>query len=154
MKIPILRSMALAVVLLASSACVFSKANPELVPEPAKAALPAASNLASFEFLGCSGDWSGKDFQPRVWRAGRKGKTTFLIQHPAACGYTTATGPAARIAGGSIEFSYSMSNEHGMLAACLCEYWASFELESVPDKIEAVSINGEDARLMSDLADP
>ena len=153
MKISILRISIFTFALLAASAYALSRTKPDLVPEPIKSALPASSGLQSFEFLGCSGDWTAEKIEPQAWRAGRKGKTTFLIKHPADCGYTIGTDPKAKVVGSSIDFSYSMSNDSGALASCYCEYWASFELKSPPEKISKISINGEDAELMSDLAE-
>jgi hypothetical protein len=138
--------------LLAVSAYAILKGKPELVPVSIKAVLPASSNIESFQFLGCSGDWNDEKIQPQAWRVGKKGKTTFLIKHPADCGYTMGADPKAKIIGSSIDFSYSMSNDNGALAACYCEYWASFELKSTPGKITKISINGADAKLMSGLS--
>lgn len=153
MKVSLWRISFFTLAILGASAYALSRAKPELVPEPVKAAFPASANLESFEFLGCSGDWIDEKIQPQAWRAGRKGKITFLIKHPADCGYTIGTNPNARIDGSSVDFSYSMSNDDGALAACYCEYWASFELKSAPEKITKISINGSDARLMSSLAE-
>lgn len=115
------------------------------------AELPAASNLRSFEFLGCSGDWEEDEIVPQAWRAGRKNKTTFLVRHPADCGYTVGSDPRATISGTRIDLSYSMSNESGDIAACFCEYWAAFELRSLPARITKITINGQQAKLMGDL---
>ncbi|MGH8061578.1 MAG: hypothetical protein ACREO7_06140 [Pseudoxanthomonas sp.] len=151
MKVSRLRIIAFTIALLALSTYALSKVNPDLVPEPIRTALPAASNLQSFEFLGCSGDWTDEKIQPQAWQTGRKGKITLLIKHPETCGYTIGTNPKASIIGSSVDLSYSMSNDDGALAACYCEYWASFELKSTPEKISKISINGADAALMSSL---
>lgn len=153
MKVSAWQTFAFALVLLGVSAYAVSKGKHAPVLEPTKTGLPAASNLQSFEFLGCSGDWADEKLQPQAWRADKKGKTTFLIKHPADCGYSIATNPEARIVGSSIDFSYSMSNDDGALATCYCGYWATFELKSAPDKITKISINGEEARLMSGLSE-
>ena len=153
MKISTIRIAVISAVLLLASAYGISKARPELVPEPVREVLPSDSNLKSFEFLGCSGDWTDEKIQPQVWRTGRKNKITFLAKHPADCGYTIGDKPKAIISDTTVDLSYSMSNDDGTLAACYCEYWATFELKSAPDKVTKVSVNGEDAQLMSSLSE-
>ena len=153
MKISGLRVLGITIALLALSTYAISKVKPELVPEPVRLALPASSNLKSFEFLGCSGDWTAEKIQPQAWQAGRKGKVTLLLKHPETCGYSIGSNPKASIVGDSIDLSYSMSNDNGALAACYCEYWASFELKSLPEKISKISINGAEAELMSSLSE-
>lgn len=128
-----------------------SRPTPNSAAAPANLALPLSSGLRSFEFLGCSGDWEEDSTVPQAWRAGRKDKVTFLIRHPADCGYTIGSDAKAKISGSKVDLSYAMSNESGDLAACYCEYWASFELLSAPQRVTQVSINGETAKLMGDL---
>ena len=153
MKISAVRISVISVVLLLASAYGISKAKPELVPAPVREIVSADSNLKSFEFLGCSGDWTDQKIEPQVWRAGKKGKITFLAKHPADCGYTIGDKPKATVSGAVVDLSYSMSNDDGALAACYCEYWATFELKSAPDKITKITVNGEDAQLMSSLSE-
>lgn len=108
--------------------------------------LPYDSDLKSFEFLGCSGtgDFSKESLETKTWLAGRK----FLIRHPATCGYGSGNHPKALIQGSSIELSYELVSEDGMLAACYCEYWVIFETKSLPEKILGVSLNGQQTQLM------
>lgn len=153
MKISWLRVFGITIALLALSTYAISRAKPELVPEPVRSALPASSNLRSFEFLGCSGDWTAEKIQPQAWQAGRKGKATLLIKHPETCGYTIGKDPKASIVGESIDLKYTMTNDDGALAACYCEYWASFELKAMPERISKISINGVKAELMSSLSE-
>ena len=109
--------------------------------------------IKSFEFLGCSGDWTDEGNDPDVWRTGSERGTYFLVRHADTCGYTIGSKPAAKIQGTSLELSYELSNTSGMLAACPCEYWAKFELTDVPAKLDAVSVNGAKARLKGSLAE-
>jgi len=153
MKFSLCRISILALAILGAGTFAVMKLKPEVVPEPVKIALAPSSNLKSFEFLGCSGDWTDEKIEPQAWMPGRKGKITFLIKHPADCGYTIASNPKAIVSGTSIDFSYSMSNDDGSLAACYCEYWAEFELKSTPDKVTKISFDGAPARLMGDLGE-
>jgi hypothetical protein len=109
--------------------------------------------VKSFEFLGCSGDWTDEGNTPDVWRTGNEHATYFLVRHADTCGYTIGSKPAAKIQGGSLELSYELSNTNGMLAACPCEFWAKFELTDTPDKLETISVNGVEARLKGSLAE-
>jgi len=109
--------------------------------------------VKSFEFLGCSGDWTDERNTPDVWRTGNEHSTYFLVRHADTCGYTIGSKPTAKIQGGSLELSYELSNTSGMLAACPCEFWAKFELTDTPDKLETVSVNGVEARLKGSLAE-
>jgi hypothetical protein len=153
MKISALLISTVTVTLVFAAAYAISGIPPKRVAEPAKAAFPTASNIKSFEFLGCSGDWTDEKIEPQVWRAGKKGKTTFLTKHPADCGYTTGNSPKAVVSGSTLELSYTLSNDDGVLAACYCEYWAAFELKSAPDTVAKIKINGRDAQLMSGLSE-
>lgn len=153
MRVSAIRISVITISLITAGAYAILNVRPELVPAPAMAAFSASSNLKSFEFLGCSGDWKDDKLQPRVWRTGRKDKITFLISHPADCGYTIGSDPKARIKDSVVALSYSMSNDNGVFAACYCEYWASFELKSAPDKITKISVNGDDAHLMGGLSE-
>ena len=86
MKLSPARILGLAFAILICGGLAFVLATPDAVPDPIKARLPGDTNLASFEFLGCSGDWTIEDPAPQVWRTGNKQGTTFLVRHPAACG--------------------------------------------------------------------
>jgi hypothetical protein len=141
------------VALVFAAAYALSGTPPERVSEPAKAAFSTASNIESFEFLGCSGDWTDEKIEPQVWRAGQKGKTTFLTKHPADCGYTTGNSPKAVVSGSALELSYTLSNDDGVFAACYCEYWAAFELKSALGSVSKIKVNGRDAQLMSGLSE-
>ena len=119
-----------------------------------KAKSEGANGLVrSFEFLGCSGDWTDEGNTPDVWRTGSEHGTYFLVRHADTCGYTIGSKPAAKIQGTSLELSYELSNTSGMLAACPCEFWARFELSDAPEKLEKISVNGVDARLKGSLAE-
>ena len=110
-------------------------------------------HIKSFEFLGCSGDWTDEDGAPNVWRTGSERRTYFLVRHADTCGYTIGSKPTAKLVGDSLELSYELSNTSGMLAACECEYWAKFELTDTPPKLKMVSVNGAEARLKGSLAE-
>jgi hypothetical protein len=139
--------------LLACGGLAFTLAKPDAVPEPIKARLSADSGLTSFEFLGCSGNWMIDNPVPQVWLAGSTRKATFLVRHPATCGYTAGIHPRARVSSGELHLDYEPVNEGDDLAACLCEYWASFSLKSVPDKIVRVTFAGKEAQMMGHLAE-
>lgn len=151
MKFSVIRIPVIAFSLMIGGAYAFSSARPELVPESVKAAFSSTPTLKSFEFLGCSGEWTDMKPRPQVWLAGRKNKFTFLVKHPADCGYTSGLEPRVKIMESAIELGYSMSNDDGVVASCTCEYWALFELDSVPDTLAKISLNGEDAQLMGGL---
>jgi len=109
--------------------------------------------VKSFEFLGCSGDWTDEGNTPDVWRTNSEHATYFLVRHGDTCGYTIGSNPAAKFQRGSLELRYELSNTSGLLAACPCEYWARFELADMPDKIEKISVNGVEARFKGGLAE-
>lgn len=153
MKLSATRIFGFALAILVCGGLAFALAKPDAVPEPIKARLTGNSNLASFEFLGCSGDWTTEDPAPQVWRTGNGQRTTFLVRHPAECGYSAGTDPSARIRGAELHLDYALVSEGGDLAACLCEYWATFSLKSTPDKIVRVTFDGRDARMMGALAE-
>jgi hypothetical protein len=75
------------------------------------------------------------------------------VHHDDTCGHTIGSKPKAKIQGGSLELSYELSNTSGQLAACECEYWAKFQLATVPEKIDTISINGRKARLKGRLVE-
>jgi hypothetical protein len=96
--------------------------------------------------------WPSDDGTSEVWGFGSEQPVRILVRHVNTCGYTIGSNPTARIDGDVLEIAYELSNTSGELAACECEYWATFELSRVPDKIERVSFNGADARLNGTLA--
>lgn len=153
MKLSPARILGLAFAIVACGGLALVLAKPDAVPDRIKARLPGNSNLASFEFLGCSGDWTTEDPAPQVWRTNNRQGATFLVRHPASCGYSTGIDPSSRIRGAELHLDYTLVSESGDLAACLCEYWATFSLKSAPDKIVRVTVDGRDARMMGSLAD-
>lgn len=152
MKLSATRIFGFALAILVCTVLAFVLVKPEVVPAPVKARLPLDSGLTSFEFLGCSGNWTIDDPSPQVWLVGRSGKATFLVRHPAGCGYSSAVAPSARFNGAELHLDYELVSEGGDLAACLCEYWATFTPKSVPGKIVRVTFDGHDARMMGSLA--
>jgi hypothetical protein len=115
---------------------------------------PASGGLIkSFEYLGCSGDWTDDGNTPEVWRTGGKGGVFYLVRHADTCGYTIGSKPFARLSGSKLELGYELSNEDGPMAACPCEYWAKFELTVKPAKVSEVAVNGTKARLKGSLAE-
>lgn len=106
-------------------------------------------NIKSFEFLGCSGSWSGERLTPQVWRIGSKNKTVFLLKHPEMCGLTIGTNPRANIDGTTINFIYDLYNDNNSVSPCECEYWVKFELKSNPEKVKKILFNWQEAQMMS-----
>jgi hypothetical protein len=109
-------------------------------------------SVKSFEFLGCSGEWPNEDRLPEVWRTESERGTYFVARHSDDCGYNIGMRPTAAFVDGVLELNYVLTNTSGEAAACLCEYWARFELAAEPEDIKSVSLNGAPARLKGDLA--
>lgn len=149
-SIPRIFAMALAIALFCGMS--FLLAYPKLVPAPIKARLPGDSGLTSFEFMGCSGTWPIEEASPQMWLIDRSHKPTLLIRHPDTCGYTAAERPRAWVDGGHIQLYYEPISENGDLAACICEYWATFTMDSMPEKVVRITLNGRDAKVMGHLA--
>lgn len=149
-SIPRIFTMALAIALFGGALFLFSY--PNVVPAPVKARLPGDSGLASFEFMGCSGTWPLEEATPQVWLINRSRKPTLLVRHPDTCGYTAAERPRAWIASGHIQLYHEPISENGTLAACFCEYWTTFTMDSLQEKVVRITLNGRDAKLMGHLA--
>ena len=121
-------------------------------PGPGTSA-PAGVQLKSFEYLGCSGDWTDEGNTPEVWRAGGKHGVYYLVRHADTCGYTIGSKPFAKLSGATLALGYTLGNENGPMAACPCEYWARFELAVEPGRLSEISVNGVKARLKGGLAE-
>src|SRR5690606_29984183 len=92
----------------------------------ASVALPAATAqqvqapaLKSFEFIGCSGDFEGRDATPEIWRVIADGQVSFLTHTVAACGLA---GRAPVVSGDadSLDLSYEMYSPTDVAIMCEC----------------------------------
>lgn len=81
--------------------------------------------LWAFEFIGCSGDFEGRDATPEIWRTTAEGTFSFLAHTLAACGLA---GRAPVVTGGTraIDLSYEPYSPTGVAIMCECKYWAKF----------------------------
>jgi len=116
-------------------------------------ALPAAiaqqvqaPALKSFEFIGCSGDFEGRDGTPEIWRVIADGQVSFLTHTVAACGLV---GRAPVVAGDadSLDLSYEMYSPTDVVIMCECEYWAKFTLSPAAHSVKSATFGGKRAVL-------
>ena len=103
--------------------------------------------IDSFEFLGCSGDWTDKEFSPEIWRMGSASGTTYLVRHPATCGANVARGAKVTIRNGVLDLHYELYSKDGVYAMCDCEFWAKFTLRTEPPEVRSATFDAQAARL-------
>lgn len=103
--------------------------------------------ISSFEFLGCSGDWSDKEVTPEIWRMGSASGMTYLVRHPATCGANVARGEKATFHEGVLNLQYEPYSKEGVYAACMCEFWAKFSFRNEPEGIHSATFDAHAARL-------
>lgn len=101
----------------------------------------------SFEFLGCSGDWTDKDYSPEIWRMGSNAGTTYLVRHPGTCGANTGRNPEATLSSGTLNLHYDLYNPDEVYAMCSCEFWAKFSFRSEPSPVTSATFDARTARL-------
>jgi hypothetical protein len=125
-------------VLLLAAMCVLSPAN---AAEPQTAATKEAQRLQilDFEFLGCSGDWSGEG--PEVWRTSSLKKTHYLVREMTSCGVDIARNPTAERRGSTLHLSFEADSSRGFVVMCPCETWAKFTFDEEASSPESVSVN-------------
>lgn len=102
--------------------------------------------LRSFEFVGCSGDFEGRDASPEIWRVTADGHISFLTHTIAACGLA---GRAPAVAGNaeSLDLSYEMYSPTDVAIMCECEYWAKFTFGPEAHTVKSVTFGGDQAVL-------
>ena len=119
----------------------------------ALAAIPAAvaqqsqtPSLKSFEFIGCSGDFEGRDASPEIWRVTADGSISFLTHTVAACGLAgrapTVTGTTE-----SLDLRYELYSPTDVAIMCECEYWAKFTFGPEAHTVKSVTFGGDQAVL-------
>lgn len=105
-----------------------------------------APALESFEFIGCSGDFEGRDPTPEIWRVMANGKVSFLTHAVAACGLAgrapTVTGSAD-----SLDLSYELYSPTDVAIMCECEYWAKFTFGPEAHTVKLATFGGKRAAL-------
>lgn len=105
-----------------------------------------APALESFEFIGCSGDFEGRDATPEIWRVVGNGKVSFLTHTVAACGLVgrapTVTGSA-----GTLDLNYELHSPTDVAIMCECEYWAKFTFGPEAHAVKLATFGGERAAL-------
>ena len=103
--------------------------------------------IDSFEFLGCSGDWTDKDVSPEIWRMSATVGTTYLVRHSGTCGASAGRKANASITSGVLSLRYEAYNPDGVYAMCECELWAKFTFRSESSPVASATFNGSAARL-------
>jgi len=103
--------------------------------------------IDSFEFLGCSGDWTDEDYSPEIWRMGSNVGTTYLVRHPGTCGANTGRNAKASLSSGSLNLQYELYNPDEVYAMCSCEFWAKFTFRSESSPVTSATFDARAARL-------
>jgi hypothetical protein len=118
--------------------CVFQLTN---AAESQTAATEEAQRLQilDFEFLGCSGDWSGEG--PEVWRTSSLKKTHYLVREMTSCGVDIARNPVAELRGSTLHLSFEADSSQGFVVMCPCETWAKFTFKEEASSPTAVIVN-------------
>jgi len=113
------------------------------------AAVQSGDSVAidSFEFLGCSGDWTDEDYSPEIWRMGSNAGTTYLVRHPGTCGANTARNAKASFSSGTLNLHYELYNPDEVYAICSCEFWAKFTFRSEAYPVVDATFDARAARL-------
>ncbi len=140
MNTPTIRITVIAVVLTASSAgaVALSVSGFELKP--------GHSVLKSFKYQGCGGDWDEESSAPSVWKKQEGDSLIVLTKHAETCGYDRAEEPNARLVDGTkLILDYTLDTSSDMLAACICQYWAEFELSSSAAQATLIEVHGQNA---------
>ena len=106
----------------------------------------APPKLRSFEFLGCSGDWDGKQVKPEVWRIMGDDQVTFLTHQVATCGLS-GQDPVVSGNGIDLDLSYQLVSPSEAVVLCDCEYWARFTFGPEASGIRAVTVGKEPTEL-------
>lgn len=103
--------------------------------------------LKSFEFLGCSGDWTEENHEPEIWKMGSNNGLTFLVRHPSTCGADAGEKPAFTIESGTLNLTYEPYSTIGMYASCECEFWAKFTFAQDLPTVKSATFNKQKSRL-------
>ena len=109
--------------------------------------------IDSFEFLGCSGDWTDSELSPEIWRMGSASGTTYLVRHPATCGANVARGERATFSNGTLDLHYEPYSKDGVYAMCMCEFWAKFSFRSESTEVRSATFDSQPARLKGSWAE-
>jgi len=103
--------------------------------------------IDSFEFLGCSGDWTDKDYSPDIWRMGSNTGTTYLVRHPATCGADAGRGASATFSAGTLNLHYEPYSRNDLYASCDCEFWAKFTFQAEHSEVRSATFDAQAAHL-------
>ncbi|MWV13567.1 hypothetical protein F3I62_15805 [Pseudomonas sp. R-28-1W-6] len=103
--------------------------------------------LKSFEFLGCSGDWTEENHQPEIWKMGSDNGLTFLVRHPSSCGSDAGRNPSFNIESGNLNLAYEPYSTIDMYAFCECEFWAKFTFAENLPTVKSATFKNEKSRL-------
>ena len=103
--------------------------------------------LKSFEFLGCSGDWTEENHQPEIWKMGSDNGLTFLVRHPSSCGSDAGRNPSFKIDSGNLDLAYEPYSTIGMYAFCEREFWAKFTFAENLPTVKSATFKNEKSRL-------
>jgi hypothetical protein len=82
--------------------------------------------IASFEFLGCQGDWPMDRRLNEINRVPGQGTVAYVVTNEDTCGADAAKDPKATFAGGTLNLHYVPYSTSNTYAACPCEYKARF----------------------------
>jgi len=103
--------------------------------------------IDSFEFLGCSGDWTEKEWRAEIWRMGSSTGTTYLVRHPDTCGSDTSRNAKATLKDGVLDLQYEPYSSDGVYAACPCEFWAKFTFKSEAHPVRSATFRQSESTL-------
>jgi hypothetical protein len=109
--------------------------------------------LKSFEFLGCSGDWTEENHEPEIWKMGSDNGLTFLVRHPSSCGADAGRNPAFKIDSGTLDLTYEPYSTVGMYAFCECEFWAKFTFAQDLPTVKSATFKKEKSRLKGEWSE-
>lgn len=102
--------------------------------------------LKSFEFIGCSGDFEGRDASPEIWRVTADGTISFLTHTVAACGLAGRS-PSVTGTIESLDLSYELYPPTDVAIMCECEYWAKFSFGPEAHTVKSATFGGDQAVL-------
>ena len=107
---------------------------------------PGHSVLKSFQYQGCGGDWDEESGAPSIWKRQEGGSLVVLTKHAETCGYDRGEKPLARLVDDKkLILDYTLDTSSDMLAACICQYWAKFELSSSAAQATLIEVHGQKA---------
>ena len=103
--------------------------------------------IDSFEFLGCSGDWTEDEWRAEIWRMGSSNGTTYLVRHPDSCGSDTSRNAKATLKDGVLNLEYEPYSSKDIYASCPCEFWAKFTFKTEPHVVRSAKFRNGEATL-------